>query len=564
MSPGALPASRLVGAKHAQWPIIGVSAVLGVLGLHLWLIFTRAINWDEFFYYAQIEQALRGELASPLQTIHVRLFAWLPFLSGVGVDKIIAARLVMFACELVTSAAIICLALKFVGRSAALIAALAYLSAGFVVENGASFRTDPLAIALLMAALCLLLRARLGVLTIATFGVLVGLAGMVTMKAILILPAFAGIAWLRWDEAHRSPAILIRIAAAAAASGVMFCLLLWAHGAAMPDQITQAVQTKQASGIVTESSRKMFFIGVPQYVGAIGIFALTALPLYIAIITAPLIVIRDGTLKRGEKWALAGLLLPVTSLAFYHNSLPYYYAFMLPPVVAASAVAFSAAIKRFGLVICTFAMVANAAAVTAASGPSRLHAQRDIQRAATEIFPDPVAYFDFPAMLPGFKKANGFMTRWGIEGYLRGNGPSYEQIMARTAVPLLLTNDPQFNPSLLDLVNGGPNARLFRPGDIEVIRTTYRQFWGPYWLAGTELSAGEKTAWQVHVPGQYTVSGGPVKIAGRRVETGAVTVLDRGTVDLENTASTPAALTWGDNLQAPDRSPPARPYWTDF
>ncbi|WP_114521948.1 glycosyltransferase family 39 protein [Altererythrobacter sp. ZODW24] len=546
--------------RHFVW-IRG--AICAVLAMHLWLAFTRAINWDEFYYYAQIEQFMRGELRAPLQTIHVRLFGWLAALPGTGVDKIIAGRLVMLACECVSATAIFIIARRFVARNSALLASLAYLSAGFVVENGFSFRTDPLAIALLMAALCILLRSRLDWWRILIFGVLVGLAGMVTMKSILILPAFAGVAWLRWNEAERSLAMLARIAASVAAAGAFFGLILLAHMAAMPEQVTQAAQAQQAQAMVSSSGSKMFFLGKPQFLGFFGMFGLTALPLYIALFVTPLIIYRSQH-SGAEKWALAGLFLPLSTLFFYHNTLPYYYAFMLPPVVAAAALALDAGTRKYGTLLVTAPLVANALVITALSGPSHIDKQRQIQQAAATIFPEPVQYFDFPAMLPEFKKANVFMTLWGIEGYLRGEGPSYEQILARKPVPLLLADDPQFNPSFLHLLQEDENSPLFRPRDREVLLTTYRQFWGPFWIAGTEVEAGTNSAWEVHVPGPYTVMGTGLSVNGQAYPKGAVVELKRGSVTLSNAAEAPARLTWGDNLKPPEAAPPERPYWTDF
>ncbi len=539
------------------------AAVCAVLAMHLWLVFTRAINWDEFYYYAQIEQFLRGELRAPLQTIHVHLFSWLASLPGTGVDKIIVGRLVMFACECISAAAIFLVARRFVARDPALLASLAYLSAGFVVENGFSFRTDPLAIALLMAALCILLLASLDWWRILIFGLLVGLAGMVTMKSILILPAFAGVAWLRWNEAERSLPMLARIGASVAAASVFFGLILLAHMAAMPEQVTQAAQAQQAQAMVSSSGSKMFFIGKPQFLGFFGMFGLTALPLYIALFATPFLIFRSS-FSSAEKWALTGLFLPLSTLFFYHNTLPYYYAFMLPPVVAATSLALDAGARKYGSLLMTLALAANALVMTVLSGPSHIDKQRQIQRAANVIFAEPVQYFDFPAMLPTFKKANVFMTLWGIEGYLRGEGPSYEEILARAPVPLLLADDPQFNSSFLHLLEEDENSPLFRPRDREVLLATYRQFWGPFWIAGTMVSAGASNEWEVHVPGPYTIAETELSINGTTYRPGAVIELERGAVTLSNQASTAATLTWGDNLKAPEMHAPERPYWTDF
>ena len=104
-----LPVKRL---QHGWRPALSrqdtiAFACLGVvLLLQAHMVLTRAINWDVFWYYSQVEQFARGVLAGPLQTIHVRLFAWLTDLPGNGVDHIITGRVAMFAAELATLVAI--------------------------------------------------------------------------------------------------------------------------------------------------------------------------------------------------------------------------------------------------------------------------------------------------------------------------------------------------------------------------------------------------------------------------------------------------------------------------
>src|SRR6185437_9996812 len=110
------------------------------------------------------------------------------------------------------------LAARFAGRTTGLLCALAYLSAGFVLQHGFSFRFDPVDAALLMSARGVLLFAALG-----------GLAAAYTIKCVLYAPAFAGLAWLRWSEAEDKQRFAMNLAAAIAGSVMLCAALLLFH-----------------------------------------------------------------------------------------------------------------------------------------------------------------------------------------------------------------------------------------------------------------------------------------------------------------------------------------------
>ena len=90
MTAQAVPASGAGEAKpfplpatnSAVWPLLAIGLLLT---MQLSMVFTRAVNWDEFWFYYHVADFARGTLAQPLQSLHVRLFAWLPGLPGSGV-----------------------------------------------------------------------------------------------------------------------------------------------------------------------------------------------------------------------------------------------------------------------------------------------------------------------------------------------------------------------------------------------------------------------------------------------------------------------------------------------
>ena len=78
------------GKAELAWP---VAALTVLLALQFSLVFTRAINWDEFYFYHQVAEFAAGRLETPLNTIHVHVFTWLPALYDNSVSAIVAARI---------------------------------------------------------------------------------------------------------------------------------------------------------------------------------------------------------------------------------------------------------------------------------------------------------------------------------------------------------------------------------------------------------------------------------------------------------------------------------------
>jgi len=119
-----------------------IAAIGLCLALQASLALVMEINWDEFFYLSNLYSYQHGELAKPLQSFHIHLLGWLTSLPGNEIDQIVAGRFVMLLCEAGTCALIYLLARRFASRTAALAAALAFVSASFTIIHGASFRAD--------------------------------------------------------------------------------------------------------------------------------------------------------------------------------------------------------------------------------------------------------------------------------------------------------------------------------------------------------------------------------------------------------------------------------------
>lgn len=514
------------------------------LALQFPIVIRRAINWDEFFHYSQVVRLAHGTLSEPLQTLYTRAFVWVLDLPGTGVDHIIVIRLFMLACELVTLAAIVGMAGRFTDRVTAVLCAIAYVSMAYVFKHGTSFRPDAPAVAMLMSSAWILVNRKLDVAAIFLAGLLAGISTILTIKSVLYAPVFTGIAWLRWCEGGRRRGDGARLAVIAIWALVSAVVVYLLHFSTLP-----MGSEEQARGILTSAGGKMF--SGNQLYGRYALVAALASPVVAAATLAAPLVIWRSEFPKPAKLALLGMWLPLTTLIFYHNTAPYYYAFMLPPVVVAAGPVFAISSRRYDRRIIGAIMVASALVTLVTEPENPIERQKTVQREATRMFPSGVAYFDSYALLGDFPKANVFMTPWGVQRYLTGEVPNMVFAMAKDAVPLLLNNDPAINEAL---TTGEPVAALL-PGDLVAIRETYVPVWEPIWVAGRDVPAGERdVAWNVRVPGVYTVLKSSLGIDGRLFSPGQMIRLERGRHVL-STGDRAARLLWGENLDPP-ASPP--------
>lgn len=546
-----VPAARKT-TERSYLLVLGALAL--VLALQLTLVFTRAVNWDEFWHYSLTVQASRGLLDQPLQTFFTRAFIWVPAMPGSSIEHIIGIRMAMFACELITLASIAGIATQFSDRLTGLLCALAYVCAGYVLQHGTSFRFDPQATALLMGSLWVLACRPANARWFMVAGVLGGLAAMITIKSVLYAPAFAGILWLRWAEVENRRAFIGRAAIMLIAAASSFAITYVWHTTDIVDSVGRS-----AKDTMSASAGKMFSLSEHPYWQHNVKGALLSPVTTLVVLAFPFAIWRIDR-PRAERLALIGFWLPLTTLAFYHNTAPYYHVFMLAPVAVATCTVIPAIRDRYGAPFLIVGLLAGVALTFAKEERSTIEKQQQIIDAADHIFSEPVAYFDACAMLGQFHKANGFMTPWGTERYLRGELPSFSQILAQRAVPLVVNDDPMFAAAL----NTFEPVASFRPEDLTMLRETYVHFWGPFWIAGFFFDSPASTEFAVRVPGPYRVTGGQsVIIDGARHEQGDVVQLKRGKHTIV-THGDGVRLTWGRDIKLPLESPPQEPYFTSF
>ena len=488
----------------------GITVAFGIL---VALAFTRNVNWDEFYFLSHIHAHLDGRLDRPLQTVFVHAFQWLAHVSDNEVDQIIAARLVMTALLAVTTGAIYHISLALTdNRTAAGIAALAFLSSGFVLPHGASFRADPIAAAGLMSSLAIMMTSRMAVWQIALVAVLSALSLLVTIKAALYLPAYLGALFWRAGE----PRVVLRICLSAvlglAFAGVLF--VLHSAGMAPAPEADASANMRDALGTTLLES------GLFPRAEAAALWALLSL--------APLVLAGASLGASGmtrRRAVLVAFALPtLLSIVFYRNAFPYFFPYIVPPFMVLVGV--GAARMAQGSVVLG-GLVALMAATGAGQGMKALSENARLQHATIaevhRLFPEPVPYIDQNAMIASFPRDLFFMSTWGIAAYREAGRPVMADLIARDAPPLLLANRWALHVAMTapDVTDA---PILLLPEDRRVLRESYVHYSGAIWLAGREvvLNSGE-TRVEMPMPGRYILES-PVDlvIGGTEVAPGAV------------------------------------------
>lgn len=528
--------------------ILWIAIAVAVL-LQVELAVSKSINWDEFFHFSQIHQHLRGDPVQWLQTPHVRLFSWVPGLPGDPLTHIRLIRLMLLAFELVVVAVIFDGVRRQSSAECGQLAALLWLTGGFVFTQGFALRADIVATALLMAALWVLLIRPWRIGEFALVGALAALACVATIKSVLWLPAFAGVALLRRDAwpAKKVVALVIPVAVAIALGGAIASV-------AAPDAADDVLSLARAS------ADRMFTAGLfPQ-----GPYLLKQI--LIAPVLSIALAVSAGQHWRSDKRdarAYGSLLLmaPLLTLAIYRNAYPYHIAFVLAPAALAMAPGAEWLRARFGAGPAAVVLLAFALALSFTQDRSVTTRQEAFQQGLSQIFPEPVRYFDDVGVVPNFPRAvPRFASGWALAGYRERGRPDYQLAVSDAPVPLLVRQG-----YALETLSPAPGDDLaLLPDDARFLRENYVRHWGNVYVAGKHLPKADSPATFVMAnPGDYTVEGAVLTIDGRRHEVGDVVRLSRGEHHV-SPRTRAATLRWGRHLRVPDIQWPDGPVFTDY
>lgn len=524
--------------------------------LQLRLIFTLNINWDEFFFLSHIYSYQDGRLYTPFQTFHVHLFGWLTSLPLSEPDQIITGRIGMFLAELVTMGGVFLIARELTSARHAVFAVLAYSASGYVIGQGVSFRADPTAAALMMAALTILFIARERWFNGVLAAFLAALGLLITIKSVLYLPAFAAAFVYRLTKSEGCNRTIVFYAGSV-------CLVALLYGAGIYFH-TALLATPEANGTIVSNANA----ALEKTVLSQGLFPMWGWVLrwlLSGLIPAVLILLGLAMACRkiacGEKTTgivFCLLFAPLLSVVFYRNAFPYFFPFIVPPAAILAALTsqwISPAPFRIASIFVFF--VSIIAQFTRVASYDQ-DAQRRVISTVHQVFQEPVPYIDRSGMIPSFPKAGFFMSTWGVEGILASGKPVMEGIIKDYHPPLLIANSPVLLQAL-DPATHYDGPRLMSV-DENVLRETYRQFWGPMWMAGLDLPAGSSPLpFVIRIPGQYSIlcKAGMVGIDGDPHACGSTAQLSEGRHSIVAKRQQVVKLRWGHDLRPPVASPPA-------
>lgn len=536
------------------------SAALAILAAKFFLAGRINVNWDEFYFLSHVHALARGELDLFLQGAYTHAFRWIIGTGGDEVDQIVRLRFAMCALLVASAALIYSLARLWSSCAAALVAVIAWLATWPVIKHGASFRADTLILPLTLAAFWIALRpSREGWRNAAIAGACIGVAVVVTVKAVLLLPALALMAILPDAARHGAepPGVKARVRRLAqifaVAALVAAALLAW-HGTSLDARGEPA--GRFAAAALETAILDMPFAPRRDYL----ILLASGDALYGLALLAGLLVA-----TRCRWHAATASLLALAPVLFYRNAFPYYYPVMLAPTAVLVGVAadrlLAVRLRRWrGPAVIAVAAACAAWMILAYDRVMTLRfdrqgSQRAIVAAVHRVFPAPVNYVDHSGMIASFPKANFFMSGWGVEAYLRRGQGFMPAAIAQRCPALVLVDHPVLSPGTL-------LYRQLREEDRRLLETRYVDHWGPIRVAGAQIKLIEGAAATVRVPctGPYRLeTQALVLIEGTVQDDGDVVVLEgeRG-YRIEAARPTPgqvhARLIW-----SAARSPPAEP-----
>lgn len=545
---------------HRLFPPVLLAMWAALLAYKAWLVPNMSFHWDEFWFLSLVHAGLRGELSSGFQMLHVLLFAFLPG-QGDEINQLRIARWIMWALLALSSWLLFLLARRWCDWQAALLAPVAFLSATPVLVHGASFRTDSLVLPLSLGILLALSSSGRHDRHLLAAGAMWGLAAAISVKAVMLAPVAACVwlaaGWHGWAKAIRC---LSLVGASALVSWGLVALV-------QQGLMTLAPAASSMPDLIVASGEKVFASWMPRQKEFLAIvhrdrllWSIMALAWLVALVRRPV---------------LSGMALSLLPVFLYRNAFEYYYVLMLAPVCALVAVLGQELLdwakarslhqpsrshantrrSHWMLVGITFGLYCVASNnMTRLSHAQNQDRQAQVVKAVHAIFPNPVPYIDHSGVIASFPKQNFFMSSWGMEDYRSRGKPFMPDLLATTRPPFMLADR-------LILTPGQWRHKKLLPEDQKRIASTYVPYWGPIWVAGTQLENGSQMVFPPFASNYRLDSRAPVIINGITRAPGEIIsvspsqVINGMRVEKSPTAG-PARLVWSKAKPAPVQDPP--------
>lgn len=497
------------------------------------LAYARNVNWDEFFFLSHVHAHLAGVLDRPLQTFYVHGFGWLAHLPGGEMQQILAARLTMIGFLGVTVVSLQRIAREFTDGPSADIAVLAFVTSGFFLAHGGSFRADPMAAAFLTSSVAVLLTTRLSVLHILGAAVLCALAMLVTIKSVLYAPAYLGVLIWRWHDLRSVVRVLLSLGLAA---GLFIALYSWHASGITPAGGNETVSNATDAASRTFLKSRLF----PRSQEILSWVVFSAAQI-------GLVLLALGKVGFGRRALVVGLFaVPLFSVVLYRNAFAYFFPFATPLIMVAVAIGAQRLAGTRTLSRSVAIMVASAAIQLVLIAPEGNRVQRETLAEVHRLFERPVAYIDDSHMVASFHNPGFFMSSWGVARYRERGQAVFPDLIETHRPPLLVANKHTLQSTMRKADASGRETSPLLAEDREILRRSYVHYSGAIWLAGRDVVLGEAAA-QVALPfpGRYRVeSDTPGEINGKPVTDGTVIEAGDDPVTVRGATGRPMRLIW--------------------
>lgn len=555
VSRGSVGRGKLTGlaVPRVAVPLVGIALTLL---LQFTLLLEKPFNWDEYLHYSKVYQLQDGTLHTPFQTLLPRLVAWSAQVPGDLVDRMLAARMMVWLIFAIGLPAVYSLARRFGEREDALWAVLAYCASGCVFAHGFAIRTDPIAMTLLMVSLALLANRQVSFRNSLIIGALIGTAGVLTVKSVFYAPCFAGLAWLRLTEAKYSRACVYRLAAILPVAVISYGIVLAAH------------RTGLASGSSTPASLSGFATNGIQWLTQ-GLFpqarytlaGLMMAPVYVLALAHLPQLRQSPGLTPAKAAALVCLCLPLVTLLFYRNTFPYFFVFILAPVAAALPPVLRVLKQRYGRVMLTGLMLAPALVSFVSQPRDELARQRAVIEYAHGQLDEGMESFDYAGLV-----ADRPQTLWhlasgiGLSNYRARGVPLVARAIEEGRLGVVIANKPVIAQAL----QGEVTADGLLPEDVAALHGHFAHVGGLVWLPGHTIPSGRQAyRFEVLVPAAYVASA-TVTVDGRQLERGERIDLARGQHEASGERLNEVVMWRGTKIPPPLPADAFGPMFTQF
>ena len=539
-------------AAMAPYQKLLISCVLAALFIaQIAMVMKFEINWDEFFMLDWLYQFRRGELLQPLQTIYLHLLGWVPHVGENEVTQIVAVRIAMLGCTVGTCLFIFGIVRRFFSSFAALVAVISFMTFSFVFRHGMSFRADAIVVCTLMAALFFATDPRQSAMKILTTGFLIGLAGMITIKAIFYAPIFAVILLARWADNQWSRRAFLQSISLPIIAVCSFFLLYALNAALLGDSGAGVNYVAENAGPSVLTGR--FF---PEWQTFTRAASLNPFYVLLFIVGASFLAKDLASGDARSKWmsfALISFSAPLTTLFFYTHTHPYFYTFMLAPasIFIASAIDrpyLKNEPLRENIVIGVLAFLLVSATIQGMK--QTLDHQHKTVDVIHKLFPQPVDYIDRTSMISSHHKHGIFMSGWKMREYYKANQAVFPSILEKSSPKFVLANIDTLD---LDRPDKQRSGKVLLSEDFQVLRDNYIHHWGAIYVPGKILNVDQPlSTFEIIIAGSYTLeSDHAVTINGNSYASGDTITLPRSTHEISSTKAQTAVLRWGKDLYKP-------------